>query len=882
MASANASANTLGISIRIYRALLRAYPAEFRCEYGPEMRRAFLDCCREKTRRAGWRGVVALWLRTLVDLAVTVPGEHMDILLRDLRFALRVMRQRPLFTIAAVVALALGIGANSAIFSVVNTVVLRPLPYAHPERLVWISGNNIPSGIKDENSSGPDFLDWRKQSRSFEGMACLASWQPVLTGAGEPERIPGGMVSFDFFRVLGINPAFGRTFTPEEDRKPEPESVILSYGFWQRRFGGDRDLLGRTLTLNGRLWTVIGIMPADFLYLSPRPAEIWTLYTTPQLAARGRRNDHLGVVGRLRPGMQLQPAAADMNVVAEALERQYPESNSGWRVTLTPLLERAVGEFKPALLILLGSVGFLLLIACANVANLMLVRGMARQREIALRTALGAARRRLIRQLLTESGLLAVLGGAAGLGLAYFGIRGLEAIAPAEVPRIIDVGIDLPVLGFTLAATFLTGIAFGLLPALQVSNPQLNEALKEGSWGTTQTVRSSRMRGMMTVAEVALALVLLIGAGLLIRSYHKLQSVTPGFNPERLLTFRLSLPPARYPEQAQFTAFYQELLERVKALPGISGAGAASDPPFLASNYLAFGIQGGLQSRPENPPDAEVSVVNPDYFSAMTIPLKRGRLFSPYDRAGTPLVALISETMAQRYWPGDDPIGRRIAFDGVKGQPQWREIVGIVGSTRSEGLDARPYAQLYVPFAQSPQRSMSLLLRTDGDPMGVVPGIRETLRALDKDQPISNLRTMEQVLHGTIARQRLSTLLLGIFAATALILAGVGIYGVMAYSASQRTHEIGVRMALGATRGDVLKLVIRQGMTLALSGVGIGLLAAAGLARLIGGLLFEVEPLDPVTFAAIPLLLIATALLACYVPARRATRVDPMIALRCE
>jgi putative ABC transport system permease protein len=870
------------IADALYRTLLLAYPGEFRSEYGREMIRVFRNRYRDHRAEGGVTGVLTFWFDAVTDVILTAPGEHMEVLWRDLLYACRVMRQLPTFTIVAVVALALGIGANSAIFSVVNGIMLKPLPYKEPRQLVWVSGANLPGGINDESASGPDFLDWRSRNRSFDGLECLSYWQPVLTNLGEPARIPGAAVSAGFFRVLGVPPVLGRTFSPDDDQPGKAQVVVLSYGTWQRWFGGDRQVLGKSITLNGSPYTVIGVMPSQFLCPSAAPSEIWTVYDSTALARRGRRSDHLGVIGRLKNSVTLSQAHADLNVIASALEREYPQTNTNWRVNAKPLLDRAVGEVKPAMFVLLGSVAFLLLIACANVASLLLVRATARQKEIGLRTALGAARRRLIRQLLTESVLLFLVGGTLGLVLAYGGIRGLVAISPADVPRIKDVGIDRTVLGFNFLVSLLTGVIFGLVPALQSSNPDIIHTLKEGGSGAGQGRRSNRARNALTTAELALALVLLIGAGLLVKSYFKLTAVDPGFRSDHLLTFRLSLPPTKYQDGARAAGFYDPLIERLKALPGVQAVGAASDPPFLSGNNWSFVVEGRPALPPGTVQDAESGIVTPDYFNTMGIALKRGRMFSPTDSRSGPAVVLISETMARRHWPGQEPLGSRLAFDRSDKGPNWREVIGIVADTRSENLNAEPYPQLYIPYAQLPQRSMTLLLRTSGDPSVILPDARATVYSVDKEQPLHNVRTMQEVLAASVAQQRLSTLLLSIFAALALMLAGVGVYGVIAFSVAQRTHEIGVRIAMGARRFDVLRMVIGQGMLLALIGIAVGSGFALGLTHLMAGLLFGTDPHDPAVFASIAALLAAVSFFACYLPGRRATLVDPVVSLRCE
>jgi putative ABC transport system permease protein len=815
----------------------------------------------------------------MIDCGLTAPGEHMEILFQDIRYAFRMMRRGPAFTIVAILTLALGIGATSAIFSVASAVLLRPLPYQNSERLVWISGNNLPGGIKSEAASGPDYLDWANQNKCFEQMACFSGWQPTLTDEGEPERIPGSAVSVNMFDLLGKTAYLGRTFLADEDQDGKDHVVILSYGLWQRRFGGDPSVIGRSLTLNGNQYLVAGVMPSDFRYLRTALTDIWTAQTSASLARQQRRSDFLGVVARLKGQVTFSQAQAEMNSIAEELEHQYPASNTGWRITVMPLHERTVGQIRPALLVLLAAVGFLLLIACANVSNLLLVRATARQKEIAIRTALGGLRARLIRQLLTESVLLGLLGGAAGLVLAFLGVKGLVAISPRDLPRIAEVGIDRVVLGFTLVVSLVTGIGFGLAPALQIANPTLSESLKEGGRDSSAGSHGHRARSVLTIAEVSLALVLLVCSGLMIRSFVRLQKVNPGFNTERLLTMRLSLPRARFADGAPLAAFYQELLEKVKALPGIQSASESSDLPIAnGDNYLAFVVQGDPPLPPGTNQDAEFVLVAPDYFETMGIPLLAGRQPSDRDGAGTPPVAVVSEAMVRRYWPDQNPIGKVIGFGG----PNKFEIVGIVGSTKTEGLNEPPYPQIYGLYTQVPQRTMSLVVRTSGDPQSLVAPIRGLLRSIDKDQPLFNVKTMEEILSESIAGQRLNTLLLGIFAALALILAGVGIYGVMSYSVKQRTHEIGVRMALGAGAGKVVRMVVLNGMTLAGIGIIVGLGAAFALARLMTDLLFGVSPSDPATFAGISGLIGLVALLACYLPARRATKVDPMLALRYE
>ncbi|HZS45405.1 MAG TPA: ABC transporter permease [Blastocatellia bacterium] len=864
--------------VTAYRILLLAYPSEFRSLYGEEMTRTFGELYREEKRQSGLLGIIRLWSEAVFDCAVTAPGEHMEIFFQDIRYAFRVMRNAPGFAIVAIVALALGIGATSAIFSVASALLLRPLPYLSPDRLVWVSGNNLPGGIKDEAASGPDYLDWANQTRTLEEMACFNRWQPTLNNQGEPERIPGGNVTVNFFNVLRANALVGRTFLPQDDTENN-RIVILSHGLWQRRFGGDQSVVGKTITLNNAPYLVVGVMRPDFVYPSQSASEIWTPLATGFLAKQPRRADGLGVIGRLKEGATLTQAHAELNTIAEALEKQYPATNTGWRINLVSLQEKAVGRIRPAILTLLGAVAFLLLIACANVSNLLLVRATSRQREIAIRTALGGTRRRLVQQLLTESVILGLAGGLLGLLLAYVGVKGLIAISPANIPRVQEIGIDRIVLGFTLTVSVVTGILFGLVPALQASSPNLTETLKEGGRGSSQGGRSGYIRAALTVAEVSLALVLLTGAGLMIKSFVQLQNVNPGFNTDKVLTASLSLPRAKYADDNQLTSFYQQFVERIKPLPGIQSVSLTSDVPLYDSgDYLYFVVDGRPPLPPDVNQDAEYNVVDPDFFHTMSIPLLKGRVFTERDTIQTTPTAVISDLMARKYWSNEDPVGQKISFGGK----QFYEIIGVVGNTRDESLDTPPYAQVYVSYLQSPQRSLSLVVRSTADPVLLVPAIRGILSSLDKDQPLFNIKTMDQILVSSIAQQRLNMLLLSIFAGVALVLAGVGIYGVMSYSVKQRTHEIGVRMALGARIQTVLKLVVGQGMKLAGLGILIGLLVAFGLTRLMAGLLYGVSASDPTTFLVIPVVLAVVALLACFIPARRAGKIDPITALRCE
>jgi putative ABC transport system permease protein len=812
----------------------------------------------------------------------------METLWHDLRFAVRTLIKKPGFTFVLVLALALGIGANTAIFSVVNAVLLRPLPYKNAERLVWIWSTNPLNDIEFETASPPDYNDWKTQNQSFEEMGAFVSTRLTLTSNGEPERYDAAYVTDGFFEVLGAQAEIGRTFTPDEDKPNSGRVIVLSHALWQRRFGGDPKIVGNAITINGNPFTVVGVMPADFKHPRPeanRKAEMWSPLQV-DYAKAGRRGDYLGVIARLKPNVAIEQSRAEIKTIAGQLEQQYPASNTGWSTLVVPLHERFVGDVRPVLIVLLGAVCFLLLIACANVANLLLARAAARQKEMAIRTALGARRWRIVRQLLTESVLLSVLGGALGLLLALWGVEALVALSPGNIPRLNEISLDGRVLAFTFGVSLVTGVLFGLFPAWQASNPNLNETLKEGGRGTTEGGRGGRARRALVVAEVALALVPLVGAGLMVKSFMRLQDVNPGFNPERILAVEIYLPGTTYKEGPQATAFYKELLTKVQNLPGVEAAGAIDTLPLSGGgNVLAFYVEGHPLQPTDKTPDAEYRVVTPEYFQTMNIPLLRGRYLSEQDGPNMPQSFVINDTLARRYFGDEDPIGKRMNLGDTK-DPEWYTVVGIVQDTRHESLGAEPYPQMYAVNTQVMRRSLVMVVRTASNPATMIPAIRSTVAAMDSSLALNNARTMAQVMAQSVARPRFNMLLMALFAVVALLLAAVGIYGVMAYSVTQRTHEIGVRMALGASSTDVLKMVVRQGMALTLFGVGIGLAGAFIITRLIAsllsGLLFQVGTHDPLTFAGIALLLSLVALLACLIPARRATKVDPMVALRYE
>ncbi len=803
----------------------------------------------------------------------------MNAFLQDIKYGLRILFKSPGITLIAVVALALGIGANTAIFSVVNALLLRPLPYADPDRLVMVS-------VGGHEASAADFFDWKAQSQSLESLSAVSYWSANLGGVEVPERLQGFLVTADLFPMIGVRPALGRTFLPEEMQKGHDGVVVLSYGVWQRVFNADPSVVGKTLTINARSRTVVGVMPQGFQFYDK--AEAWApLALDPNDASVGARRAHyLIAAARLRPGVTIQQAQAEMNAINQRLGEQYPETNANRPVKLVPVHDYVVGPVRPALLALVGMVGFVLLIACANVANLLLARGAARQREVAVRVALGAGRLRVVRQLLTESALLALVGGGLGLLTALWGVELLVGNIPpawvSGIPLAKGVGVDGRVLAFTLLVSLLTGIVFGLAPALQISKPDLNSVLKEGGrTGGAGGLRQRRLRDLLVVAEVALSLTLLVGAGLMIRSFIRLMSVPTGLNPERVLTLEVALPGLKYAKGEQVAAFYTQALERFAAVPGVEAAGATTNLPLGGGDQTT---QVRVVGRPAAPagqgPEISYRDISPDYFRALGIPLLKGRTFSAHDTKDAPGVAILNETMARRlFGSADAALGQRLT--DVDGKDE-REIVGLVGDVRHAGLDAELKSEMFVPYTQDPSNSMTLVVRTASEPTAFVAPLRAQLLALDKDQPIYNVRTMAEVVAESVSQRRLTMLLFGLFAALALALATIGIYGVVSYTVTQSVHEIGIRLALGAQRRDVFRLVITHGMALTLGGIALGLVASFALTRLLASLLYGVKATDPLTFAGVSLLLIAVALVACFVPAQRATRVDPMLALRYE
>jgi predicted permease len=809
----------------------------------------------------------------------------METLFHDLRYGFRMFVKNPGFTAVAVVALALGIGANSAIFSVVNSLLLRPLSFRDPDRLVQLWEANSKIGRTQMQASFPNFADWRDQNHVFENVIAYSEWSFNLTGTNRPERIRSAIVSPSFFSVLGIKPILGGGFSSEEDGKGKDFSLLMSRRLWQRRFNSDPDIVGKAIDLNGESFTVAGVID-DVGELPGLSNDVELFAPISQGGGfTNRRGHYLNVIARTKPGVMREQAQSDMDSVAGALADKYPDSNTDHQVRLVSLQQQIVGDFRVALLVLLGAVFFVLLIASANVANMLLARAASRHREIAIRTALGAGRWRLVRQMLTESILLSLVGGTVGLLLALWGIDLLVSFSPADLPRVKEVAVDGRVLGFTLAVSLVTGIIFGLAPALQASRPDLSEALKEGGRSATGGGRGQRVRSLLVIAEIALSLVLLVGAGLLMRSFVKLRSVSPGFNAEKVLTMQLDLSGPAYKKGSQVIAFHDQLLDRIKALPGVRSACTRSHVPIAAdADYalLSFMVE-GRPPDPANRPVAFYNAVSPDYFKAMEISVLEGRQFDEHDVKKSRTVVIINETLALRYFSDERPIGKRMTLnDENPKDEEWATIVGVVRDTKPRALDGQPVAEMYMPFAQQPRDSMSLMIRTTSKPESLAAAVRAEVQAMDRDQPVYSIRTLSSVLSESIATPRFRTLLFGVFAVVALILAVVGIYGVMSYAVTQRTHEIGIRVALGAQGSDVLKLVVGHGMALTLMGLAIGLTGAFALTRVLSTLLFGVSATDPATFSVIAVLLAVVAFSACYIPARRATRVDPMVALRYE
>ena len=801
----------------------------------------------------------------------------MDTLFRDVRYGFRSLLKRPGFTAIALVALALGIGANTAIFSLVNAVVLQPLPYPEPERLVWVWGN-FPGGNR-ASVSPADYLDFRSQNKSFEQFAATVSITSTttLTGSGEPEPLNASVVTGNYFQALGVTPALGRGFSLDNEKPGNDQVAIISYELWQRRFAGNPGIVNQRINLDSKSFEVIGVMPKNLTF--PQTADLWVPLNfdgNPEL--RVRKAHFLRPLGRLKPGVTMAQAQSDTDGIATQLEKQYPNSNTGWSLRLEGLRDRLIGSSKTSLFILFGAVGFVLLIACANVANLLLVRAAGRQKEIALRTALGASRFRIVRQLMTESLLLAIIGGTIGALIAAWGIDLLVLLSGNTIPPTATVRIDATVLAFTLVTTVITGLLFGLAPALRTMKLNLSDTLKEGGRSGGEGTLKNRTRSLLVVFESALAVVLLIGAGLLIRSFIALQNTNPGFDANNVLTMRVDLPRGKYDTPEKASSFFQQLEQRLSGLPGVEKVGFITELPLTGQpNDAPFTVEGRPAVARGQEFGADFRRVNQNYFEALRIPLLRGRNFTPQEVRDNARMIVVSESLVNTVFPNEEALGKRL-MTVLSDKPF--EIIGVVGDIRHRSLEFQPYATMYLPTFTSGR--MNLTLRIQGDPMSLVPAVRKEVNGIDPEQPVAAIRTMDEWVNRSTATPRYRTTLLGLFAAIAMILAATGIYGVMSYSVAQRTHEIGIRMALGARQGDVRRMVVGQGMLLVAVGLGIGLLTAFGVTRVMNTLLFQVTAKDPLTFLAVAGLLSIVAFVACFIPARRATKVDPLTALRYE
>ena len=809
----------------------------------------------------------------------------MGVLVQDLRFALRQMWKRPGFTLVVVITLALGIGANTAIFSLLDAVLLRPLPYDRPQELVKVWSRFTGIGLPNDQNwiSAPEFRDIQELNRSFSDVAAINAGSFNLGSRGNPQRIVGAAVSPSLFHMLGVQPVLGRAFLPEEAQPGHDNEIILSYGLWQRAFGANPRVVGSRVDVDAVPYTIVGVMPAGFAY--PDEAEVWgpLAFSPDDLSPQSRGGHGLEVLARIKPGLSMAQVADDMQRVSQTIvdqNRNYPYAKYGFRLLWHPLLEETVGDVKTSLWVLMAAVGLVLLVACANVANLMLARASERQHEIGVRLALGASPWRLTRQLLTESLTLSLTGGLLGLAMTPWILRGLVALAAKTLPRAVRTGIDLEALGLTLAISVLTGILFGLAPALQARRKENSDTLKSGR--TTVGGKSKRLQGVLVIGETALSLILLAGAGLLLRSFEAILKVDPGFHPEGVLTMQVALPGVKYSKPEQVRGFYRDLLQQMQALPGVHSAGAVSLLPLggqSASGTTTIDSQAvPLEDRT---PEADQRSVTPDYFKAMGIGLVRGRFFDLRDTDSSQLVAIVDESLADRYWPNEDPIGKRLHSGGGSNSP-WATVVGVVRHVRNRTLEARSRVEVYWPETQRPSGAMTLTVLTSGNPLDLTSTVQRVVSSMDPDLPIYRVRTMTEVMGESVARRRLALILLAVFAGLALLLAAVGIYGVTSYLVTQRQQEIGVRMALGAQRGQVLSMVVGQGMRTILIGLAVGLPLSLVVTRLMSGLLFAVRPADPLALSGAMLALLLVAWLAILLPARRVTRVDPMVALRYE
>jgi putative ABC transport system permease protein len=813
---------------------------------------------------------------------------------QDIRYGLRVMRKNPGFIAIAVFALALGVGANTAIFSVVNAILLHPINYENPDQLVMVWEKSAKRGFGQIPTSLPNFTDLRTDNRSLEDLGAFADSNFNLTGGDQPERVIGVRVTATLLSLVGIRPLHGRLFLAGEDQPQASRVLILSNQLWQRSFGANPNIVGQNVALNGDSYTVVGIMPAGFKfppafsatvassqYAMPN-ADLW-VPLVPEELLKARDIRTLFMIGRLKPGVTPEAAQSEMDVIASRLQKEYPAVDADMQVDVVPLRQQITGDIRLALLVLFGAVGCVLLIACANVANLLLAKASGRQKEIAIRTALGATRLRIIRQLLTEGMLLGLAGGLLGSLLAILVLRQLVIFSPANVSIPDNIGIDWKVLAFTLVLSLLTSFVFGMAPALQASKLDLNETLKEGGRGNSGGSKANRLRSLLVITEIALALVLLIASGLMIKSFLRLQNVDPGFNPENLITLEMQLPETKYSDKDRQAIFQQQLVQRVAQVPGVRSVGTVDNLPFSGNEFnVGWGIEGQPPLSAADRPRAFLRNVSPNYFESMGIPVRKGRTFADSDNGNAPGVAVINETAARRFWPNQESLGKRFKRGKTDSQAPWMTVIGVVAPVSHTSLQVASQPEVYLPFQQNPGLNLTLVARTTSDPKAFAGAVRREVSALDKDLPVSNMKFMNEIIGKSVAQPRVYALLLGIFAGLALILAAIGIYGVMSYSVTQRIHEIGIRMALGARPVDVLKLVVKQGMALALIGVFLGLIVSLALTRVLASQLYGVTPTDPVTFTAISVLLIFVAVIACSIPAVRATKVDPMIAVRYE
>ena len=803
----------------------------------------------------------------------------MNTFLKDIRYSFRALRKRPGFAAIVITTLALGIAANTAIFSVVNGVLLQPFGYPNPDRLVALRDSN-PTKQPDGQVAPANFIEWQKQNRVFSALEAYRTVSYNLTGQGVPERLLAGRVSVGMFKLLGTQPLVGRDFLTEEDQTGHEKVALISEGLWQRRFGSDYKIIGRTIRLSGEDFTVIGVMPNAFRLPDQRERELWTPIAFTETERSLHQAHYIDVIGRLKPDVSVEQASADLTTIATRLAQEYPDTNSGWSVRVYPLLDFVVGNAKSILWVLFSAVGLVLLIACANVMNLSLARAVTRQREMAIRAALGAGRLRIVRQLVTESVILALIGGVVAWPLASLGLRTLLALSPSDLPRISAASIDTRALLFTLAITLLTGIIFGLAPVSELLKLDPNTSLKDTGSGVNRSALQRRIGNFLIVSEVAIALILLIGGGLLLRTVWRLQSVDPGFDEHNALAVTLQLSDKKYSDDQKIADFSKQLLQKTSTLAGVEAAGIARILPIIHDLPTGLYIEGRSREPDYLLPQTNYSAVSPDYFKAMGIPLRIGRPFDDRDTSKSPRVAIVSERFVKQFFPGENPLGKRINV--TTGPEAFREIVGVVGDVKQKGLSRETLPHVYEPFAQAPTHFMTMVVRTSIDPNSMVPSIRNEVFDIDNELPLQSVRTLDSVIANSISRQRFTSAVIATFAAVALLMALAGLYGVISYAVSQRTQELGIRIALGARVPDVLRLVLKQGMTFVLIGEAFGLLGAFALTRLLSGLLFEVTPTDALTFGFVTGLLSSVAFLACYIPARKATRVDPLIALRYE